>query len=275
MYINHFRLFVKIYKKYFDDDILAFSSQLAYNFLLAFFPFMIFTVALISKIGLKTDLFNKVLKNILPNNAYVLINNILLETIYQNHNTLISVTIVLAIWTSSIGFSGVVKGINRAYNIKEKRPYWKLQIINVVYTIMLAMSIVLTMVILKYGGLENKILINPTYYDAFFIALWRLTKYLIVGLFLILILASVYRYAPSIRLSFRQVLPGTIFSAVTWLLACFGFSYYANNYARYSEFYGSITAVIVLMIWLFVSSNIILIGGEINSVLRYKIKDRM
>ena len=58
MYINHFRLFVKIYKKYFDDDILAFSSQLAYNFLLAFFPFMIFTVALISKIGLKTDLFN-------------------------------------------------------------------------------------------------------------------------------------------------------------------------------------------------------------------------
>ena len=275
MYINQFRLFVKIYKKYFDDDILAFSSQLAYNFLLAFFPFMIFTVALISKIGLKTDLFNKVLKNILPNNAYVLINNILLETIYQNHNTLISVTIVLAIWTSSIGFSGVVKGINRAYNIKEKRPYWKLQIINVVYTIMLAMSIVLTMVILKYGGLENKILINPTYYDAFFIALWRLTKYLIVGLFLILILASVYRYAPSIRLSFRQVLPGTIFSAVTWLLACFGFSYYANNYARYSEFYGSITAVIVLMIWLFVSSNIILIGGEINSVLRYKIKDRM
>jgi len=232
-------------------------------------------VALISKIGLKTDLFNKVLKNILPNNAYVLINNILLETIYQNHNTLISVTIVLAIWTSSIGFSGVVKGINRAYNIKEKRPYWKLQIINVVYTIMLAMSIVLTMVILKYGGLENKILMNPTYYDAFFIALWRLTKYLIVGLFLILILASVYRYAPSIRLSFRQVLPGTIFSAVTWLLACFGFSYYANNYARYSEFYGSITAVIVLMIWLFVSSNIILIGGEINSVLRYKIKDRM
>ena len=275
MYINHFQLFVKIYKKYFADDILAFSSQLAYNFLLAFFPFMIFTVALISKIGLKTDLFNKVLKNILPNNAYVLINNILLETIYQNHNTLISVTIVLAIWTSSIGFSGVVKGINRAYNIKEKRPYWKLQIINVVYTIMLAMSIVLTMVILKYGGLENKILMNPTYYDAFFIALWRLTKYLIVGLFLILILASVYRYAPSIRLSFRQVLPGTIFSAVTWLLACFGFSYYANNYARYSEFYGSITAVIVLMIWLFVSSNIILIGGEINSVLRYKIKDRM
>ena len=275
MYINYFKLFLKIYRKYFEDDILAFSSQLAYNFLLSFFPFMIFIVALISKIGLKTDLFNKVLKNILPNNAYVLINNILLETIYQNHNTLISVTIVLAIWTSSIGFSGVVKGINRAYNIKEKRPYWKLQIINVVYTIMLAMSIVLTMVILKYGGLENKILINPTYYDAFFIALWRLTKYLIVGLFLILILASVYRYAPSIRLSFRQVLPGTIFSAVTWLLACFGFSYYANNYARYSEFYGSITAVIVLMIWLFVSSNIILIGGEINSVLRYKIKDRM
>lgn len=275
MYKDYFKLLKKLYEKYFEDDILAFSSQLAYNLLLSFFPFLIFTVALISKIGLGTDLFNNVLKSILPNNSYVLISNILSETIYQNHNTLISVTIVLAIWTASIGVSGVVKGINRAYNVRENRPYWKLQIINIVYTVMLAMGIVFTMVILIYGGMENKILINNTGYDVFFISLWKLAKYVIVGLFLILIFASVYRYAPCIRLSWREVMPGTIFTVIAWLLASFTFAYYANNYARYSEFYGSITAVIVLMIWLFVSSNIILIGGEINSVLRLKIKGRM
>ncbi|MBC8062192.1 MAG: YihY/virulence factor BrkB family protein [Clostridiaceae bacterium] len=275
MYNNYFELFFKLYRKYLDDDILAFSSQLAYNFLLASFPFLIFTVALISKIGLKTDLFNNVLKSILPYNSYILIINILSETIYQNHNTLISVTIVIAIWTASIGFSGVVKGINRAYNIRENRPYWKLQIINVVYTILLAMGIVFTMIILMYGGWENKILIKNTGYDVFLFSLWRVTKYVIVGLFLVLIFAAVYRYAPCIRLSWSEVLPGTIFTVITWLLASFIFSYYANNYARYSNLYGSITAVIVLMIWLFVSSNIILIGGEINSALSLKVKKRM
>jgi len=275
MQINFIKLLQKLYKSYFEDDIIAFSSQLAYNFLLAFFPFMIFTVALISKIGLKTDIFNKVLKSLLPDNAYALINNILLETIYQNHNTLISVTIVLAIWTASIGFSGVVKGINRAYNIRENRPYWKLQIINIIYTIMLALCIVFTMAILIYGSMENKVLVNHTGYDVFFISLWRVTKYAIVGAFLILIFASIYRFAPCIRLSFKEVLPGTIFTVTVGLTASIIFSHYANNYARYSKFYGSITAVIVLMIWLFVCSNIILIGGEINSALNLKIKDRM
>ena len=260
----------KLYIKYFEDDIMAFSSQLAYNFLLASFPFLIFIFTLLSNFGLKKDSLLSLLKNVLPSNAYVLVTDTLYETMKQKHNTLMSITLLLALWTASIGFNAVVRGINRAYNLKETRPFIKRQITNIVNTLILALSIVLTMMILILIRMENTALIKSTGYSELFDFLWQVLKYGIIGSFLIFIFAAVYRYAPSVRLSWKQVLPGAIFTVMVWLPVSVVFSFYANNYARYSDLYGSLTAVIVLMIWMFVSSNIILIGGEINSILNQK-----
>jgi len=267
MHRNYFKLIIKLIKKYFDDDILAFSSQLAYNFLLSCFPFLIFIVTLINNMGLQSDLFYHALKKILPNNAYTLVYNTLETVVYEKHTTLMSITIVLTIWTASIGFSGVIKGINRAYDVKENRSFWRLQVINITYTLIFAFSIIFTMIVLIYGSIENKAIIRRTGYDAFFSVLWRIIEYGILGLFLVAIFACLYRYAPCIRLPWKNVLPGAIFTVATWLGSSVGFSYYANNYAKYADLYGGIAAIIVLMTWFFVASNIILIGGEINGAL--------
>lgn len=260
----------KLYLKYFQDDIMAFSSQLAYNFLLSSFPFLIFIFTLLSNFGLKRDLLLSLLKNVLPSNVYILVTDILFETMKQKHNTLMSVTLMLALWTASIGFNAVVRGINRAYNLKETRPFWKRQVTNIINTLILALSTVLNVMVLILIRIENNALIKSTGYNVLFDSLWQVLKYGIIGSFLIFIFAALYRYAPSARLSWKQVLPGAVFTVFTWLTVSVIFSYYANNYAHYSDLYGSLTAVIVLMIWLFVSSNVILIGGEINSVLNEK-----
>lgn len=267
MNINYFKVLKRIMQKYFQDDILAYSSQLAYNFLLACFPFLIFIFTLMGYLGIKSDVIYNILKDILPNNSYNLIKDTLTDLMDTKHTTLMSITIIVAIWTASIGFSGVINGINRAYEIKEERSFWKLQIITIVYTLLLALGVLLTLVVIVYGSDINKILIHKTGHEVFFATSWKIIKYVIVVVFLILIFACVYRYTPSQRLPWKNVLPGAVFSLAAWLISSFIYSYYVDYYATYTDLYGSLTAVIVLMIWFFVSSNIILIGGEINAAI--------
>ena len=267
MEINYYKVIKRVIIKYFKDDILAFSSQLAYNFLLACFPFLIFIFALMGYLGIQSDSIYRFLKSILPNNSYQLIKDTLTNLVDKKQTTLMSVTIILTIWTASVGFSGVIKGINRAYDAKEDRPFLKLQLINILYTVLLALGIILTMVVIIYGSYINKILIDKTGYQVFFTTSWKIIKYMLVILFLILIFGSVYKYAPVVKLPWESVLPGAVFCIAAWLAASIIYSYYVNYYAKYTDLYGSVTAVIVLMIWFFVSSNIILIGGEINAAL--------
>ena len=190
-----------------------------------------------------------------------------LEVVENQYTGLLGVSIVLSMWAASSAFRAVTKGINKAYNLKENRSFIKRAIIALICTFALAFTIVIALVLLVFGNLIGDLLISYIPYNALVGKLWNLLRYIMVLAIMICIFAGIYRYTPAKRISWREAFPGAIVSTIGWLIVSLGFSFYINNFSNYSRLYGSLGAVFVLMTWLYISSIILILGGEINSVL--------
>jgi membrane protein len=259
-----------LFFRYIDDEITAMASQLAYSLLLSFFPFLILLMTLIGHSSVKSEDVLSVLNAIMPNDVLKLVKNAVVEVVETKRSDLLSFSMITTIWTASNGFNAVIRGLNKAYDEKEKRPYWKVQLTAILCTVGLVIIIITSLALLVFGEIGVRFLITKLKYTPsaeFLIDIGRYT----VGLFImILVFTAVYRYTPSKKLSLKETLPGAIFTTIGWTILSVGFSYYVNNFGSYSKAYGSIGAIIALMSWLFISSVIILIGGEINATIAYR-----
>jgi membrane protein len=265
------RSFIKsLFFRYIDDEITAMASQLAYSLLLSFFPFLILLMTLIGHSSIRSEEVLIALSTILPNDIMKLITSTVVDVVETRRSDLLSISMITTIWTASNGFNAVIRGLNRAYDEKEKRPYWKVQLTALLCTIGLVIIIITALALLVFGELGVRLLVKKLNFAPsveFIIDLGRYASGLIV---MILVFTAVYRYTPSKRLNWHETLPGAVFTTAGWTLVSIGFSYYVNNFGSYSKIYGSIGAVIALMSWLFISSVIVLIGGEINATIAYR-----
>ena len=257
------QLFVKVKR----DDIFALASQLAYYLVLSFFPFLIFLMTLIGFIGPDPLKVLEGTSRLLPTSVYELTESTIREVITSQNTGLLGLSILLAIWTASSGFRAVIKGINKAYNIKEERSFIKRTIISYLSTIILAVTIIATLLLLVFGDIIKKYLNGILPFHNIIVVIWDILRYGVIILALVLVFAAIYRYTPSRKLKWKEVIPGAIVSAFGWIVLSFGFSYYINNFSNYSRFYGSLAAVFILMIWLFLTSMVFIFGVELNSVL--------
>ena len=249
------------------DDIFALASQLAYYLVLSFFPFLMFLFTLIGFIHLDSTAVLEGLKTVLPTTVFELIETIILEVLGSQNTGLLGVSVLLAIWTASSGFRAVIKGVNKAYNLNENRNYIKRAVMAFFSIIALAMTILLALSLLVFGDVISKHLISNLPFPELLKVIWNILRYGVILLIFILIFATIYRYTPAQKVKWRYVFPGAIFTTVGWLIVSTGFSFYINNYSNYSRFYGSLAAVFILMIWLFLMSIIFMLGVEINAVL--------
>ena len=250
-----------------NDDIFALGAQLAYYLILSFFPFLIFLMTIIGFSKLDSMKIIEGLSAILPSSVFELTSTIIVEVVENQYTGLLGVSIVLSMWAASSAFRAVTKGINKAYNLKENRSFIKRAIIALICTFALAFTIVVALVLLVFGNLIGNLLISYIPYNALIGKLWNLIRYIMVLTIMICIFAGIYRYTPAKRISWREAFPGAIVSTIGWLIVSLGFSFYINNFSNYSRLYGSLGAVFVLMTWLYISSIILILGGEINSVL--------
>ena len=173
-------------------------------------------------------------------------------------------------WSASSGFRAVIKGLNKAYDINDKRSFIKRAFIAIVFTMALVLVIMLTLTMLVFGEIIGNYLISIIPFKDFITSIWNLSRFIIVILMMIMIFACIYRYAPAKRIAWKEVYPGAIICTLGWITASLIFSYYVNNIANYSRLYGSIGAIFVLMTWLYIASIILIVGAEFNSVLRVK-----
>ncbi|WP_055267655.1 YihY/virulence factor BrkB family protein [Clostridium disporicum] len=250
-----------------NDDIFALGAQLAYYLILSFFPFLIFLMTIIGFSKLDSMQIIEGLSAILPSSVFELTSSIVVEVVENQYTGLLGVSIVLSMWAASSAFRAVTKGINKAYNLKENRSFIKRVIIALICTFALAFTIVVALVLLVFGNLIGNLLISYIPYNALIGKLWNLLRYIMVLIIMICIFAGIYRYTPAKRISWREAFPGAIVSTIGWLIVSLCFSFYINNFSNYSRLYGSLGAVFVLMTWLYISSIILILGGEINSVL--------
>ncbi|MGL5380462.1 YihY/virulence factor BrkB family protein [Clostridium sp.] len=250
-----------------NDDIFALGSQLAYYLILSFFPFLIFLMTLIGFSNLNSGEILDGLRTILPMNVFTLIDKTVIEVVDTQNSGLLGASIVLTIWSASSGFRAVTKGLNKAYDIKENRSFIKRVLVAMVFTFALAMTIVLSLALLVFGDLIGKYLVSVLPFEEVIGWLWNVSRYFLIVFIMVWIFAGIYRYTPAKKIRWREVVPGAIISTLGWIVVSVGFSYYINNIANYSRLYGGLGAVFVLMTWIYITSIILILGAEINSVI--------
>lgn len=250
-----------------NDDIFALGAQLAYYLMLSFFPFLIFLMMVLGYSPINSADVMDGLKTLVPDSAFYLITSIVNEILNTKSSSILGISVILTIWSASSGFRAAIKGINKAYEIKETRSFIKRVIIAIVCIILLVIIILGTLILLVFGGLLGDYLVELVPFETAIITLWNWLRYAIIISIMVIIFAGLYRYTPCKRLSWREVFPGAIVSTLGWLGTSLGFSFYVNNFSNYSRLYGSLGAVFVLMTWLYISSIIFILGVEVNAVL--------
>jgi membrane protein len=174
--------------------------------------------------------------------------------------------ILAALWAASNGMGAITEALNSAYNVKESRPWWKQRLTAIGLTLVLSILIISALILLLYGGkLANMIALTYGFDDIFTIA-WKVMQWPIVLGFMLLAFALIYYLAPDLKeQKWIWITPGSVIGVVLWLIVSFGFKLYLHFFDSYSKTYGTLGAVIILMLWLYLTGAAILIGSEVNS----------
>lgn len=265
-------LIIMFIKKIGDDDIFALGAQLAYYMVLSFIPFLMFLMTLVGFSHLNSDAVLNLLSNVMPTEAFNLIQNTVVEIVDGEQTGLLWISIGLAIWVSSSGFKAVIKGLNKAYGVKETRSYIKLKLISMIYTVLLALIVIATLFLFVFGDVIGHFFIRVLEHPELIYSIWNFLRYIVVILIMILFFMFLYNATPCIRLGWIEVIPGAAVTTLCWISVSYVFAYYVNNFSNYSRLYGSLGAVFMFMTWMFITSMILILGGEINAVLAEKNK---
>jgi len=260
----------RIWRDINQDGIFGRAAQLSYYFLLALFPLLLFLTSLIGLImgsgtGLRHSLFAYLAK-VLPGSASQLISDTMFEVTGSSGGGRLSFGILAALWAASNGMGAISESLNVAYHVEESRPWWKQHLIAIGLTIALAVLIISALVMVLCGGrLADWLAASYGFSDVFTIG-WKILQWPIVIMFLLLGFALIYYWAPDLAdQDWKWVTPGAVVAVTLWLLVSFGFRLYLQYFDSYSNTYGSLGAVIVLMLWFYLTGAAILIGGEVNS----------
>ncbi|MFJ7828231.1 YihY/virulence factor BrkB family protein [Psychrobacillus sp. NPDC096623] len=261
-YIKHLILHIQ------QTDIAGFAAQLAYFFLLSLFPLLIFIITLLPYLNIDEAQVFRLLENYAPLEVYILIEDTLSEVLVNKNGGLLSIGIIGTIWSASNGMNAIVKSLNRSYELEETRPFFIVRLLSIVFTLLMILLFMVALVLPVFGQQIGTILFSYFGFEESFVKLWNSLRWTISPLIMFIVLIALYWIVPNKKLFLRSVLPGAAFAAFGWIIVSLGFSFYVSNFANYSSTYGSIGGIIVLMLWLYISGIILLVGGQINAVMQ-------
>ncbi|HEU4796639.1 MAG TPA: YihY/virulence factor BrkB family protein [Pyrinomonadaceae bacterium] len=260
----------RVWKETNDDRMFGRAAELSYYFLLALFPLLIFLTSVIGLVlgsgtGTRHVLYDY-LARIMPPSAYQLISTTMYEVSNASGGGKISFGLLAALWAASNGMGAITESLNIAYDVEESRPWWKARLVAISLTIALSVLIIAALVLVVFGGRIGEGLANAYGLGSAFAITWKIVQWPVVLAFMILAFALIYYFAPDLRRQAWQWLtPGAAIGVALWLLVSLAFRVYLHFFDSYSATYGSLGAVIILMLWLYFTGAAILIGGEINS----------
>ena len=254
-----------------SDNCLGQAAQLAYYAIFALFPFMLFLITLVGHLPVPnlTEEIMNLLGKALPQNALNLVENNIKSIVSNQRSGLLSFGIVLAIWSASSAITGIIDTLNRAYDVNEGRPLWKVRGLAILLTLGLAVFIILTMLLLVFGPQIGGWIATQVGLGQVFQVVWNIVRWPIIIVLMMMATAVLYYFAPDVEQDWKWLTPGSVFAIVAIIATSLGFSYYVNNFGSYNKTYGSIGAVIVLLTWMYLNGFFFLVGGEINSEIEH------
>jgi membrane protein len=253
-----------------NDDVFGRAAQLAYYFLLALFPLLLFLTSVIglllgSGTGVRHALF-AYFSRVLPGAASNLVDSTMYEVTAASGGGKLTFGLLAALWAASNGMGAITEALNAAYNVKESRAWWKQRLTAIGLTLVLSILIISALVLVLYGGkIANQLALSYGFGEVFTFG-WKFLQWPLVLGFMLLSFSLIYYVAPDLHeQKWMWVTPGSVLGVALWLLVSFGFKLYLHFFDSYSKTYGALGAVIILMLWLYLTGAAILIGGEVNS----------
>ena len=263
-----------------EDEIFGRSAQLSYYFLLALFPLLLFLITLFGYFdGAGSHLRHKLLSylgDVMPSSASQLVIDTIDQVTAARGGGKLSFGLLAAIWAASSGMNALGQSLNAAYDVRETRPWWKVRLISIALTFALSTLITSALVIVLYGGQLGRSVAALIHEGRAFDEVWKILQWPIALAFVVITFALIYHFAPDLAAKRRQrrlsasdyrrrwLSPGVVVAVALWLLVSLGFRVYLHFFNSYSATYGSLGAVISLMLWFYLTGAAILLGGEIN-----------
>lgn len=259
--------FIKhLWNRFMKDDYFGIAAQLAYFFLLSLFPLLIFLVTLFPYLPITQEDLLGLVRDFAPHGTIELIETNMVELSKKN-GALLSFGIIGTIWSASNGINAIVKVFNRSYEVNEERSFFKTRLMAILLTFAMLFVIVVALILPVFGKQIGVFLFSQFELSSQFLAVWNALRWLVSIIIIFIIFIVLYWLAPNKKMRCAHALPGAVFATIGWILTSVAFSFYVSNFGNYSATYGSIGAIIVLMIWFYISGIIIIIGGDINAFL--------
>ncbi len=254
-------------------DITGLAAEMAYRFLFALFPFLIFLAAFIGFIGSRVGVENlfadvmELIALVAPPEIHKLLDDWVGSVVRSRSTGLLTVGAVGALYGAAGGVGTLVKGLNRAYDVVETRPFWKVQALALATTVALAVLMLGGVLFFTLGGWLGGWLAAAFGLGQGFLGLWGFVRGPGVAAGLGLALVALYAALPNARVRPLHAVPGAALAMAGWVALTFGFSFYLSNFGSYDRTFGSLGAAVVLMVWMYAVGLILLLGGEINAAL--------
>src|SRR5689334_6725431 len=263
-------LLKKTLKETLEDGVLGIASQVAYNFFFSLFPLLLFLAPMLSLLGDKRTIVSDLLgrfSEFMPAEAFTLFSKVVTDIVFaQNAPGLISLGFVLAVWSGSNIFTAFMDALDTAYDVKVPRPWWKKRLIAIGVMVGWAVIITLVTAILLAGDSIIGFMRDRLGMGSGALTVWSWVQFPLAILLLVAFLYLMYWVLPYVKQDKKQILVGSLFAAVLFLVATLVFRLYVQHFPP-NKTYGTIGAVMVLLTWMYVISLVILVGGELNSEL--------
>jgi membrane protein len=253
-----------------EDNVAGLAAQLAYYFFLALFPALLFLIALASYVPY--DVINNLIASLAtfaPPEIVTLLRQQLDEIARGEHGGLLTIGILGTIWSSSAAIVGIIDALNRAYDIEEGRPWWKVRLTAIGLTIALAAFIILAFSLVLLGPTIAEWLAARLGFGAVFEWTWKVLQWPLVFFLVAFAIGCINYFAPDAEQDWEWITPGAVVATGLWLLASLAFKFYVANFGNYNETYGTVGGVIILMLWFYISAFAILIGSELNAEIEH------
>ena len=258
-------------RRFNEDHVGAYAAQSAYFILLSFIPFVLLLVTLVQYTPLTQEIVTTALVRIVPEEFSSFVEGVVRE-IFGKSPAYVPLSAVIALWSAGKGVNALTNGLNCVYRVEETRGYLINRLRSTVYTLIFVVAVVLTLILLVFG---NQIQAGIA---ARFPMIAKVTSF-IIGMrtfitlvFLGLVFLLIYKFVPNRRASFKSQIPGAMVSAVAWPLFSLAFSVYIDFTPGSINMYGSLTTLVLIMLWLYFCMWILLIGAEINSYFEDKLR---
>jgi len=266
------KLTVRLYNQIWEDDLFGRCAELAYVFLFSVFPLLLFLTTLLGYLAgasadLRADLFAYLARVSPSRDVAELLQNTLADITATRGSAKLSISLLAAIWLASNGMLGVSRTLNTACGLKETRPWYLRRLVAVALTVFFSILIVCGLGMIFYGGLVGETLAARLGIDHAFTVTWRVLRWPLALVFVVFSFDLVYNFAPNLKGVFSRHwgTPGAVTAVGLWLAASFGYQSYLSYFSAYTTAYGSIGAVILLLVWFYLTAFALLMGGEVNS----------